>query len=355
MKYTNLTFAEKNRITLVLLRYGFPLVNLRILKNPAGYVNNTFIVFQKAKKFVLRESHPSTHPNHLKLEVEVLNFLKKKRFKLTPQILPNAEGNFITISGKRFYLLQTFVPGELKAKWNDVKPFTRQRLVNFFTAMGRFAKVLIKFRPRIKTADKNLFYHLKNAKKTFRLLLKKIPHGQTRSLLVQNTRQIEKFITNGLKGLEEISYENLPRQLVHFDFHPGNVHFIGNKVTGLFDFDWVRFDSRFVDLASGLVQSCYYYGGARDGIYRKERLRTGIDVYLKAFGKSRFPPKSEKLIIKNIFQGYVVFQFLWAVNWYKEHPKSPEGFQVLNHFVNVIKRNSYDELFPRAWFDSRSL
>jgi len=58
-----------------------------------------------------------------------------------------------------------------------------------------------------------------------------------------------------LQGLEqEIStqlvnpYEALPRQLIHRDFHPGNLVFTDGKINGILDFDRVRIGVRLFDL-----------------------------------------------------------------------------------------------------------
>ncbi|HHW73408.1 MAG TPA: phosphotransferase [Firmicutes bacterium] len=60
---------------------------------------------------------------------------------------------------------------------------------------------------------------------------------------------------HGLHALEETlggelvnPYEALPRQLIHRDFHPGNLVFRDGKVVGILDFDRVRLGVRLFDL-----------------------------------------------------------------------------------------------------------
>lgn len=45
-----------------------------------------------------------------------------------------------------------------------------------------------------------------------------------------------------------------PRQLIHGDWHPGNMLFAGGKVAAAFDYDTVRLQPRAIDLANGLLQ-----------------------------------------------------------------------------------------------------
>lgn len=58
-----------------------------------------------------------------------------------------------------------------------------------------------------------------------------------------------------LKNIEQefgrnfvIPYEALPRQLIHCNFHPGNLVFDGNKLSGILDFDRARIAVRLFDL-----------------------------------------------------------------------------------------------------------
>lgn len=59
---------------------------------------------------------------------------------------------------------------------------------------------------------------------------------------------------HGLHDLEEVlselvnPYEVLPRQLIHRDFHPGNLIFREGKLVGVLDFDRVRLGIRLFDL-----------------------------------------------------------------------------------------------------------
>ena len=90
-------------------------------------------------------------------------------------------------------------------------------------------------------------------------------------------------------------YQQLAKQIVHYDIHPGNVNFSENNVTGLFDFDWVRFDNRYADLAATIAQSCWEYGGQKTGIFNKTRIQLGLQHYRNTFGKSQHTLEKEHI------------------------------------------------------------
>lgn len=54
--------------------------------------------------------------------------------------------------------------------------------------------------------------------------------------------------------VEEMGYASLDSQVVHGDFHPGNVLFEGDRVAGVIDFDAARVEPAVVDLANALLQ-----------------------------------------------------------------------------------------------------
>lgn len=61
------------------------------------------------------------------------------------------------------------------------------------------------------------------------------------------------------RSLSDKAYWALPGCIIHGDWHPGNLKFAGDAVSGIFDFDWVMAGPRAVDVADGLL----YFAGRR--------------------------------------------------------------------------------------------
>lgn len=47
-------------------------------------------------------------------------------------------------------------------------------------------------------------------------------------------------------------YHALPKLVVHGDYHPGNLKFVGDRVSGIYDLDWATLQPRVLDLADGI-------------------------------------------------------------------------------------------------------
>jgi homoserine kinase type II len=58
----------------------------------------------------------------------------------------------------------------------------------------------------------------------------------------------------------EERYHALPKVVVHGDYHPGNLKFQADQVSGIFDLDWATVQPRLLDLADGV----FLFAGERD-------------------------------------------------------------------------------------------
>lgn len=335
---------ELKEILSVLTLYVIDLENLKIVRDTNGFVNKIYFITAGKKKFVLRKSNPATSLAHIKLEVKLLEYLQAHDFAATPQIIRNLKGKDITVYDKSFFTLQTFMPGCIKASWNKVSGFTPKRIDTLFQTVAFFSKTVEKF-PRLNNlANKPLWYFVKNGPTLLSKLYKSLPASKGKKLVLKNYQDILKFIADAHKKFVQTKYNDLPKQLVHFDFHPGNVNYLKDKVAAIFDFDWARYDARFSDLASAIGQSCYYYGGKLGGKFKKANIKLALNSYQKAYGRSKFEPEKETEYIKVALRGYAIYIFFWAIDLYEKDP-TLENFLVLNHFLKVMLLNDYDGLF----------
>ena len=342
--YGNLNKREDLLIRKALKYYSFINKKAEIKKNVVACVNNVYLIMDGKHKFILRLSQKGKELSHLKLEIEFLQYLHKKRFKLAPYVIPNKNGELITLLNKRYYILLNFMPGETKASWNNLKHFNKKKLVSFFKASAYFTKATKHFKPRIKFENKQVYYYIKDGQSLFNEKLEKISNARIKKLLSKNREFIYKFILQNKQELDELRYDQLPKQLVHFDLHPGNVNFIDDKVSGIFDFDWIRFDNRISDLAGTISMSCYQYGGKNNALYDKKKIWLGLKTYRKAFGKSEFDRERENKMVKIVLKSYLFFQFLWCTDL-ALNSQDQKSYEYLNFFIKVLKLNDYDWLF----------
>jgi len=249
MVYKQVPTKDLERILKVLKCYDFKVGKHAITQNTLANVNKIFLIKTDAKKYILRESNPVTALFHLRFEADILDYLAKKKFHLTPRLLLNTRGDLITYFEKKYYSLQEFLPGEVKESVSNLIRFNDAKLVSFFMVSAGFTRSVQGFKGKIPRDNKSLYFYAKNGITILHSLIHKVPSTPIRKLLHENQNLLEGFISDLLREMKMNRYDEQPKQVVHFDIHPGNVNYLGDKVSGLFDFDWARWDCRLTDLA----------------------------------------------------------------------------------------------------------
>ncbi|HUI88805.1 MAG TPA: homoserine kinase [Anaerolineales bacterium] len=88
-----------------------------------------------------------------------------------------------------------------------------------------------------------------------------------------------------LNILRECRARSLPEMVIHCDYHPGNLKFSGDRVSGVFDFDWSKVDLRLFDLGLALWYFCTSWQGSEDGSIRLDWADTFLRAYQKTLAK----------------------------------------------------------------------
>ena len=70
--------------------------------------------------------------------------------------------------------------------------------------------------------------------------------------------------------VEALGYAGWPSQVVHGDWHPGNVVFQSGRVSAALDYDTAHLDARIADVASGTLQFSLHRGDDDLGTWRAE-------------------------------------------------------------------------------------
>lgn len=316
----------------------------KVFKNTLANNNAVFLIESAKQKYILRQSNQTTVLSHLRLEVDVLEYLHNKQFSFTPCVIPNAKGRLITQMHNHYYILENFLPGDVQKSVNNLTRFNSKKLQSLFYTLATFSRAVEEYPGKISNHNQPLFYYVQHGKKLFIKSLRKIKNPKIKQLLQDDHAFITHFVLHCKQNMEKISYDALPKQIVHFDVHPGNVNYTGDTVTGLFDFDWVRFDSRFTDLACTIGQSCYSYHGKQRAKYDTHKIKLGLKAYRKAYGESNLSAQKENNFVKEALKGYMFYQLLWIIDWSNKNPQDVHGFEYVRFSLDVLKFNDFDWL-----------
>jgi len=338
--------SDVDLIRNVLSEYDLPATGLVIGRDTVGYANTTFIVEIGDKKFALRQSNPQKSFEHLQLEIEVLTFLKETGFALSPKLIANKNGYFFTEHDGRFYMLQDYIPGEIVASWNrGLENFNGERLRNLFRTSASFTRAVRDFRSSRPYHSDSLPRIVANGLQTMSERMRAIPDHAVKEYFLEHEKELLSFGQEVSDEFASLKYEEYPKQIVHLDLHPGNFHYVGDEIVGMFDFDWIQFDCRTSDIAATIAQSCYLLEGDFAGIYVKEKVVTGLSAYRESYGPSEFETVLESRLVCCALKGYVFHQLSWATDWCKVPGKEEEALWILKLFRNACTMNDYEKLF----------
>jgi Ser/Thr protein kinase RdoA (MazF antagonist) len=81
----------------------------------------------------------------------------------------------------------------------------------------------------------------------------------------QRIARVMKFLytsyNDAARRVNDIGLPNWPGQIVHCDWHPGNMLFRGSRVVAVIDYDAARIQQRIIDAANGALQFSILGGG----------------------------------------------------------------------------------------------
>jgi homoserine kinase type II len=85
--------------------------------------------------------------------------------------------------------------------------------------------------------------------------------GETARANAKLVQTLQAFYDDAVARVEAAGLLDWPRQIVHSDWHPGNMLFRGQRVVAVIDYDTARVHQRIIDIANGALQFSILGGG----------------------------------------------------------------------------------------------
>jgi homoserine kinase type II len=133
----------------------------------------------------------------------------------------------------------------------------------------------------------------------------------------------------------------LPMVIVHADYHPGNLKFQGEEISGLVDFDWAKVDLRAFDVALAVWYFCASWEGGADGRLRLGEVRTFLKGYQDRLCEpAAIAPLSaaEMAVLSDLVNAGSLYILYWGLRDYTSKPVDPEEYLIyLRHSVQTSR------------------
>jgi len=325
---------------------------ITIEPNQRGFCNTSFNIVtekdgQKEKRF-FRKYKQSIQEEELLFEHSLIEHLVLHRDLPVARLSQTKDGRTYTKRRgskdyplNNFYALFDFLPGEDRYTW--VNPHcTHSELKNIARIFALFHSAVSDFQPKAKRFEPKILELLSNLNNEIEQNPGKSKNTIFDETLRRSQNAIQVNIQTILHKLHEAEALQMPQTVIHCDFHPGNLRFQRDSVSGLFDFDWSKVDFRCFDVGLALWYFFTEWEGSQDGELRSGEANFFLKEYQNAINQlpGIGPLNSIELEFLPLMISAGNFYILnWTLlDYYSKEVDPVEYLKYLDHGIHFIDR-----------------
>jgi homoserine kinase type II len=316
-------------------------------KNERGFVNTAFAIDTsdrgERRRFFLRKYKRGIREEELQFEHSLIGHMVACGLPAA-RIYPTRAGSTYLqrFEGADdatgvFYTIFDYLPGEDRFTWVD-PVLSEAELAASAAVLAQFHIATGGFTPLGRRLEPKILDLLPVIAETWSSCPSRSKGTVFDARLLERLDLLSANIAETIAALSQPQVRSLPEIVIHCDYHPGNLKFTGEAVTGLFDFDWSKIDLRVFDLGLALWYFCTSWQGSQDGSFRLDWARTFLRAYQATLAAH---PEASPLSPAEIHYLPVMVSAgnLYVLNWtildYFNKDVDPQEFLVfLDHSLN---------------------
>ena len=202
------------------------------------------IVSEQGKFLLKRRARGKDDPYKVAFSHAIQLYLASKQFPLPHLIGTRKQNNSMLQWQNAVYELFEYIPGKSY-------PQTLEATFDSGRVLALYHKLLLEFQSEFQPAGGS--YHAAPSVEQGLKLIPKAVQGKESEVedLLQFLRESYR---HGASASENEGLDRWPKQIVHADWHPGNMLYRDNRVVAVIDYDSARSLPRVIDVANGLLQ-----------------------------------------------------------------------------------------------------
>lgn len=231
-------------LAIVLSHYDLGIID-SIVEFPRGSrkAPKLAIVSEQGKFLLKRRARGKDDPFRVAFAHALQLFLATRQFPLPHLIGTRKDNNSMLQWRGGVYELFEYIPGQ-------TYPQTLESTFEAGRILGIYHKLLTDFTTEWKPSTGS--YHLAPAvEQGMDRILSRLPPTSSTSKVIMFLHETYKYAA---QRVEAEGLDQWPRQIVHADWHPGNMLFRDNRVVAVIDYDAARLLQRVIDVANGALQ-----------------------------------------------------------------------------------------------------
>jgi homoserine kinase type II len=271
------TFAA-DELAIALSHYSLGVIeSIREFRRGSRKAPKVVIVCEKGKYLFKRRAKGVESIEKVAFTHQIQIRLAQQSFPLPHLLGTRDENNSMLVMNERIYEMQEFIEG---GDYDGSPQATGQA----GQILGLYHKLLEDFESDFEPLSAS--YHdakaihkaLVKAGEMLRPQVKK--HGND---ILNNLHFLQEAYRRCCEGVNRLGLKDWPPQIVHGDWHPGNMLFRNRRVAAVIDYDTARLQQRVIDLANGALQFSLLGGGENPDTWPEnldvERFRAFLQGY----------------------------------------------------------------------------
>jgi len=317
-----------------------------------GYENITYAIEtalnSKRHKYCFRRYKQERQEADVQFEHSVINHLIARDFSLAARIINTRDGRSYVrrLEGRdnrvedAFYAIFDFLPGEDKYTWTT-PPTSLEVFRNAAAVLAQFHNAIFDLNPEGQRHEPEIIEFLPTIARNIEKRAEAAGNTQLDICFLDNLSLFAENIDRTLEAIDDKKYRELPHQVIHCDYHPGNLKFQNNRVTGLFDYDWTRIEARGFDVALAVVNFCTLWWGKQDGHLGLDKATTFLDSYQRTLkGSKGVGPLShiELRYLPHLIRASAIYVAYWIIEDFYDRKTDPTEYsQLLEHTALTMR------------------
>ena len=246
------------------------------------------------------------------------------------------------------YAIFDILPGKDKYSW--INPDCRKSdLKNAGSVLAKFHNLSFDLKPEQKRCEPKIMDLLPRIAQNVSSCAKKMGETPFDICLRKNLDTILSTIDQTLNvfvcGIQGSEYKDLVQMVIHCDYHPGNLKFQNNTISGLFDFDWSKKDVRCFDAALAITYFCTIWeenqNENRDGSLHMEKVSIFFQTYQNTFTTDPGPLNGPELkYLPHMIKAANIYVMNWVIDTFYngENDTNPCIFlKYLQHYCRSLQ------------------
>ena len=324
---------SSEELAIVLSHYDLGIVSA-VKELPRGsHAAAKLVITTSEGRFILkRRPKGEVDPYRVAFSHSLQSFLASRNFPLPHLIGTREENNSMLKWGNSIYEIFEFIEGQpydggLVATYEAGRTLGMyHRLVQEYEPQWEPPHGHYHDSPSVVSSFKNLVEVLARLEST---------QGRKREL-VDLLRRLRAAYTDAAKAANDLGLQEWDTQIVHSDWHPGNMLFDQGHVVAVIDYDAARIQPRVMDVANGCTQFSFVAGGRDLSAWEDRTDDQRARRFLRGYDEVNILSKAEMEAVPYLMEEVLIAQTIPPILRTGTFAEL-DGF----HFLQVVLRKVY--------------